>query len=289
MPTSAKSVTARPLTRHKQTVRRTGSTPLAFRATDDGDAPILSYQVVCTSPNGVTGSQQAFSSPISVTGLTNADPYTCTVTATNNVGTGLASTSSGPVVTLPTVPGAPTITSVAAGLRAVTLAFTATNDGDAPILSYRVACTSPNGVLGSHDAPTSPITVAGLTNAQPYTCTVTATNNIGRGPTSTTSGPVVTLPTVPGAPTITSTTAGPHRVTVAFAGPANDGGAPILTYRVACTSKNGVPGSHDAPTSPITVAGLTNAQPYTCTVTATNNIGTGPASMSSNPVSPRSS
>ena len=70
------------------------------------------------------------------------------------VGTGLSGTLAG--AASPTVPSAPTITSVTAGLHSVTVAF-ATSDGGALILSYRVKRTSTNGQARSMDAPTSPL------------------------------------------------------------------------------------------------------------------------------------
>lgn len=89
--------------------------------------------------------------------------------------------------------------------------------------------------------------------------------------------------TKPGAPTNVVATAGIYTAgdtsSVSFTPPANNGGATITSYTVscnpACTPVSGV-------ASPIKVTGLASATPYTYTVTATNSVGTGPASAASN-------
>ena len=70
-------------------------------------------------------------------------------------------------------------------------------------------------------------------------------------------------------------------VTVTFTAPASNGGSPIISYTVTC-------GTHSATgtASPITVGGLTNGVPVTCTVTATNTIGPSTASAPSAPATP---
>lgn len=90
-------------------------------------------------------------------------------------------------------------------------------------------------------------------------------------------------PTVPGAPTAVTASAGNASASVSFSGPASDGGAAIDNYRASCN-----PGAYTATgtTSPILVTGLTNGTPYTCTVAAHNSVGWGPESAALNSVTP---
>jgi extracellular elastinolytic metalloproteinase len=91
-----------------------------------------------------------------------------------------------------------------------------------------------------------------------------------------------TKPSKPGAPTITAVKAGFHSVKVTFDKPADNGGAKIVNYRVVCTSSNGGrKGANEGPRSPIKVSGLTTGKTYTCTVSAKNKVGRGPASAPS--------
>lgn len=87
----------------------------------------------------------------------------------------------------------------------------------------------------------------------------------------------------PNAPTRVTATAGNALATVSFSAPASNGGFAITSYAV--TSR---PGGKTAsgPCSPITVQGLTDGTAYTFTATATNSMGTGPASTSSNAITP---
>lgn len=65
---------------------------LEISVSDDGGSQVTKYDATCTDgTNTFTGTSTA--SPITVSGLTNGVAYTCTVTATNSVGT---STSSAP-------------------------------------------------------------------------------------------------------------------------------------------------------------------------------------------------
>jgi hypothetical protein len=93
----------------------------------------------------------------------------------------------------------------------------------------------------------------------------------------------------PGAPTNVRIVGGSRSLTVYFGPPANNGGSAIIGYLATCTSSNsGVSGSNTGgPTAvSIVVPGLTDGKSYTCTVTATNGLATGPASVPSNALTP---
>jgi titin len=165
-----------------------GSATVSFSAPAANGSPITSY-AVSASPGGatVTGS----SSPLLVSGLTDGVSYTFTVTATNGVGTGAASSPSNSVTPVapmaPTVPSAPTAVSAVAGNGSATVSFGAPASNGSPITSYTVSA-SPGVATGSGSA--SPITVGGLTNGTSYTFTVTAANGVGTGPASSPSNAV---------------------------------------------------------------------------------------------------
>jgi hypothetical protein len=90
-------------------------------------------------------------------------------------------------------------------------------------------------------------------------------------------------PTVPGAPTIGTATAGDATATVTFSAPSSSGSAAITSY-IATSTPGSITGT--AAASPITVSGLSNGTAYTFVVQATNGAGTGPASAASNSSSP---
>ena len=227
-----------------------------------------------------------------VTGLTNGDSYTFTVTATNGIGTGPSSSPSSPV-TPAASPGAPTGVSATNGQNASSkVTWSAAPSNGSPISGYTVTAadstTSANGGETCTTTGALNCIVTGLTNGDSYTFTVTATNGIGTGPSSSPSSPV-TPATVPGAPTISNATGGNASATVTWAAPASNGGSTITGYTVTAADSTHSANGGQCTTSgslSCTVSGLTNGDSYTFTVTATNTIGTGSPSAASKTVTP---
>ena len=94
----------------------------------------------------------------------------------------------------------------------------------------------------------------------------------------------VTATSVPGAPTIGTVSVSVLTASVPFTAPASNGGSVITSY-TATSSPSGITGTlNQAGSGTITVSGLASNTAYTFTVTATNIIGTGPASAASNSV-----
>jgi subtilisin family serine protease len=84
-------------------------------------------------------------------------------------------------------------------------------------------------------------------------------------------------PTVPGAPTALTATPGNGQVVLTWTVPGSNGGSPITSYTATAT-----PGGATCTVTTLgcTIGGLTNGTTYTFVVTATNAVGTGPASAS---------
>ena len=83
----------------------------------------------------------------------------------------------------------------------------------------------------------------------------------------------------PGAPTNVTITAGNGTLTLTFTAPSSSGSSAIIDYTASCTG-GGATRTATGTASPITVTGLSNGTPYSCSVTARNSVGSSPASNS---------
>ena len=182
----------------------------------------------------------------------------------------------------PTVPGTPTAVSAVRGNASATVSWSApASTGGSPITGYGVTAAPGGATCSTADALSC--TVGGLANGTPYTFTVRATNANGTGPASAPSAPV-TPATIPGAPTAVSAVGANASALVSWTAPADNGGDAVASYTV--TSAPDGRTCATGGTLSCTVSALTNGTPYTFTVTATNAVGTGPASAASAPVTP---
>jgi len=98
-------------------------------------------------------------------------------------------------------------------------------------------------------------------------------------------------PAAPAAPTAVAASAGNGTASVTWTAP-SDGGSPLTSYTITPyaggVAQQATTISGNPPATSATITGLTNGTSYTFTVSATNAIGTGPASASSNAVTPSS-
>ncbi|NRQ41595.1 DUF4347 domain-containing protein [Rheinheimera sp. YQF-2] len=237
---------------------------------NNGGSAIISYTVT-TNPADVAPVNGA-ASPVVITGLTNGQAYTFTVTANNAAGTGPASAASNSI----TPAAVQTITFASPGAQ---------NFGTSPTLT----ATTDSGltpVFTSSTPAVCTITAAGaLTFVTAGTCTINA-DQAGNGsylPAPQVSRTFTVNPVVPGVPTAVVATAADTAASIAFTAPASNGGVNITGYTVT-SNPGGFTGTGVG--SPIVVNNLTNGTPYTFTITATNSAGTGAASAASNAVTP---
>ncbi len=163
----------------------------------------------------------------------------------------------------------------------------AQNFGTSPTLTAS-ASSGLTPIFTSSTTGVCTITSGGaLTFVTPGSCTINA-NQAGNA--SFAAAPQVSRSftvnaVAPGAPTIGTATAGNAQATVSFTPSAINSGSAITTY-TATSNPPSFTGTCAAPCTSINVTGLANGTPYAFTVTATNGVGVGAASGTSNSVTP---
>lgn len=252
----------------------------------DGDpAPTLQWQRAAFRGTyedipGATGT--SFETPV----LSMADDRTSyRVVATNAAGEVISDTADIQVQeTPPIVATSPQSVTLTAGTQAT---LTADAGGDpTPTVQWERAEPGSDSFVDILGASTTSYTSAALTAADDGARYRARFTNVAGSATTDPATVTVTYP--PGAPAITSVTAGDTEVTVEFTpgAPGNPGG---VTYTATATPSNpALPTMSSAPTvsSPIAITGLTSGVPYTITVAATNGVGSAAPSAPSTPATP---
>ena len=223
--------------------------------------------------------------------------YYVAVRAVNGAGAGPWSESF-PAATEAEAPGAPTITGVVSGNKAVTVFWAAPDDdGAAEITAYdlRYVETSADETVEANWTVTEDVwtsgggayeyELGGLETGVGYDVEIRAVNRVGDGAWSATA--MQAPREVPGAPTIDSVTAGPQALTVGWATPEVTGGSAITSYDVrhilsdaadkaaanwTVESSEWTPGSDDLR---YTITGLEGGAGYDVRVRAANSVGDG--------------
>jgi hypothetical protein len=184
-------------------------------------------------------------------------------------------------------------TAAEAGQHSADVSWTAPATGG-PVTSYKitpyVGSTAQTSTTITGTPPATSKTITGLTSGTTYTFTVQALNANGAGPASTQSNAVTpSAPVVPSAPTAVTARPATTSALVSWSVPNSDGDSAITGYTVTpyigSAAQTAV--QVGASTTSKTMTGLTTGTAYTFKVTATNGVGTGPASTASNTVTPQ--
>eukprot|EP01083_Nonionella_stella_P291956 993222_1 len=203
-----------------------------------------------------------------VNGLKSGQSYEFRVKAENKIGWGGFST---PMSGTPaTFPGAPTITGIIPGNSQIILKFSApAENGGRAVSKYRLKIDGAEKQL--LDTTGMSFVVTGLTNGQSYKFQVNAQNEMGWGKFSTAM--TETPATVPGKPTIDSTTAANSKIIVNFTEPTETGGRAVSNYLLKIDDEEKQSLTPNGMS--FVVDGLQNGQSYKFRVKAWNGIGWG--------------
>ena len=239
--------------------------------TSNGGSPIISYSV----STGAHSCSYTVSSPetdtCTITGLTNGSSYTFSVTATNGVGSGSASTGGPTTVLFP----APVLTSAVTAKNQITLTWTAPTVTDGKIVSFTGSAGDGHGhnfyCSGAKSA--TKCTITGLTDLTTYTTSVKATENKG-GTISASSNTISATPaeplTLPYLHPVTLTS-NPHTVTIIW-GSASGGDGQTPSYRLKVFNADGSTFYSTQTTgNTATASGLTKGAKYTYTITTSTD------------------
>ncbi|HTW08297.1 MAG TPA: fibronectin type III domain-containing protein [Acidimicrobiales bacterium] len=253
-----------------------GAIEVTATVADDGGAPVTAMEyAVGPGAFRLTGT----SGPtFIITGLTNGTSYSISVRADNAIGAG---TASSPQSATPSdVPGPPTDILAASDSASADVSWSApSSDGGAAVTGYTATAYTTSSGTSSVGTPCDTAalgcTVTGLANGTTYYIGVVAANAIGPGASS---WPLQAVTPVarPGAPTLTSVSAGAAYLSASFsAGTA--GGDPITSYQYSLDGGS-TWAAASGTSSPVLIQGLQDGTSYTVALRAVSAAGPGATS-----------
>jgi len=121
--------------------------------------------------------------------------------------------------------------------------------------------------------PQTTLTVTGLLNGRPYTCSALTRSTAGDSAWSAASNLVT--PGTATSPNSVSMTTAPLKVLVSFTAPTSSGSSALTGYTATCTAYAQTTQTATGTSSPITVKNLKPGVTYLCSVVANNSYGSG--------------
>ncbi len=250
-----------------------------YSSATDGGSPISGIDYSLDGGTTWT-SAGTLADPFTIASLNNGTTYGVMLRADNGVGSSVVSSS---VNGTPlTIPGAPSQVQVLSAPGAAQVSWSPpSSTGGSPITSYTASAfvaTTGGAAFATCTSTSTSCQISGLTNDVNYYIEVVATNAAGPGAAS--SPRVSALPAaLPGAPTISTLTAGNSYLAVPFSAGTFDTNAPITGYQYSTDGGN-TWANASGTSSPIVISGLNNGTTYTVELRAVSAIGSGASSNS---------
>jgi hypothetical protein len=257
-----------------------GSVTVTFTApASDGGDTITSYDY--STDNGATWRTRAFGttetfigiptlSTDGTTALANGTVYNVRVRAVNGAGGGV--TSDAIAIKPYTRPSAAVISAITPGDSIADVSYTLASTGGSVITDIEFTLDGGN-TWTSANSVANPVRVPGLVNGTAQSIAIRMVNLAGVGPASNSMNATPTG--TPGAPTITTLTAGDGQLIIDFVA-GDDSGAAISNYQYSTDDgTTWVTPSTPVTTSPIVVSGLVNGRVYATRIRAVNANGSG--------------
>lgn len=242
---------------------------------DGSHSAPIAYIVSATATGKVSGSTTIACSPCSntkidaiVENLAGGVTYDVVVTAKKDA---LETPATAIPFLTQSIPDKPTVVGAVAGVKKVTLTWTApTNTGGLALTGYKITAT---GISTTASDTATSKSVEGLTDGTTYSFKIVAVNANGESASSDFSD--AKTADVPDAPTGITSTVNATTISNSWSAPANSNGSAITEYKVYLINSAGADVTAQTKTTTNTSIEMTSvaAGTYTVKVTAKNEVG----------------